>query len=72
MALFIYIYIYIYGHPWVSCYHALTITKSQNKKILSKIALIDLEVCKPQWLHEDHWKMSKARFGLGGKPTFGV
>ena len=42
---------------WVSCYHALTITESQNKGILSKIVLIDLEVCKQQWSHEDHWKI---------------
>ena len=42
---------------WVSCYHALTMTKSLNKGTLSEIVPIDPEVCRQQWPHEDHWEM---------------
>ena len=31
---------------WVSCYHALTMTESLNKRILSEIVPIDSEVCR--------------------------
>jgi len=41
---------------WVSCQHALTMIESLNKGTLSKIVPIDLEVCRQQWPHEDHWE----------------
>ena len=39
---------------WVSCYHALTMTESLNKGILSKIVPTNLEVSRQQWPQEDH------------------
>ena len=48
---------------WASCYHALTMTESLNKGILPKILPIDLEVCRQQWPHEDHWKMPNPLIG---------
>ena len=48
---------------WVSCHHALTMTESLNKGILSEIVTIDPEVCKQQWPHEDHWKMANPLIG---------
>ena len=48
---------------WASCYHALTMTESINKGILPEIALMDLEVCRQQWPHEDHWEMPNPLMG---------
>ena len=39
---------------WVSCYQTLTKAESLNKGILSEMVPTDLEVCRQQWLHEDH------------------
>ena len=48
---------------WVSCHHALIMTKSVNKGILSEIVPIDLEVYRQQWPHEDHWEMPNPILG---------
>ena len=42
---------------WVSCYQTLTKAESLNKGILSEMVPTDLEVCRQQWLHEDHQEM---------------
>ena len=42
---------------WVSCHHTLTMIESLNKGILFEIIPTDLEVCRQQWPHEDHWKI---------------
>ena len=56
----------LYSHmdtSWVSCYQALAKAKSLNKGILYEIVPTNLEVCRQQWLHEDHWEMSNPFIG---------
>ena len=47
----------------VSCYHALTMAESFNKRIFPEIIPTDPDVCKQQWPHEDHWEMPNPLIG---------
>ena len=48
---------------WVSCYHALTMTKSLNKGILFEIVPSDPEVCRQQWAYKDHQEIPNPLMG---------